>query len=345
MYSTTPAIYVLLPVMMPKIKKDNLIPALESVIEKEGYGLKGISLKEIKKELAENYAKFNSKESFTKEELKMHTEADAEGLFRVRLGKLIKRATRSKRKAYFIYIERDHLPEMIPGAIKLIREYSEQANVNIVALVPELDNTRITYEYKEKTYFNPFPLNLVFAGLEQSLKKRHEVLLNGVQSSSAKAFLYFLSLFTDFSLDEYTLLQQGFDKVLYLPFLDQQNVSVVPDQFTEVLKAALKSCEPGKDNFCPECLDELHRIYEGLKIPVTAAKKEAIEYSIMKFLEVEVYPNIQDEQSQSSDDIPEPSEPIVIKEQAKPAQKKLTKVEKRREEKERKRAEKMANDS
>lgn len=345
MNSATPPIYILVPILMPETNKDRLIPAMENTIGKEGYGLKGISIKEIRKELAANYAKYNPKENFTKQQLKDLTAKDAEGLFRARLGKLIRRAAQSKKPAYFIYIERDHMPQNIHKALRLIKEHSEQINVNIVALVPELDNSRITYEARGKTYFNPFPLNLVFAGLKQSLKKKHEVMLNGAMSSSTKAFLYFFNLFANFSLDEYSLLQKGFDKVLYMPFVNHQNQPVVPDQLIEALKGALKTCEPGKDNFSPECMDELRRIYEGLNVPVRVAKKEDIEYSIMKFLEVEVYPNIQEKGSQPSEDIPEPIEAIVIQEQAKPAPRKLTKVEKRREEKERKRAEKMGNGS
>lgn len=344
MNPASPEIFILLPVMPPETKKSHFYEPLKSILKKEEFGLDRISLKNLKKECAENFAKANQKKIFTWEQLKMITEKDAEGLFRARLGKLIREAALSKKKAHFIYIERDHLPKMLPSALELIREYTEEINVKIVALVPELENPGIPYEARGKAYVNPFSLNFVFAGFDKALKKNREVMLNGVESKSTKAFLCFLNFFTNFTLGEHSFLFKGFDKVFYVPLVDEQSPSEIPEELVEALVNALKSCEPGRYNLNEDRLKELNQIYEELKVPFSYAQRPAIEDSILKFLEVEVYPEILTKVSQKTTaPEPEPSEPIVVQEHAKPAQKKLTKAQLKHLEKERKLVEKNGN--
>lgn len=200
----------------------------------------------------------------------------------------------------------------------------------------------ISYEARGRTYDNPFSLNFIYAGFGQALKNNRTIMLNGVESNSTKAFFYFLNLYANFNLGEYSVLHKGFDKVLYVSLVEEQNASEIPEELAEALINTLKSCEPGRDNFDQDCLEELCTIYEELKVPFSYAKKPTMENSILKFLEVEVYPEILAKESKQTIP-PEPSEPVVVQEQPQPVQRKLTKVELRRLEKERKRAEKMPN--
>lgn len=95
---TSPEIFVLVPIMPRETKKSHFEKCFKSILDKEEFGFDKISLKDIKKECADNFAKANRQKKFTKEQLRMITARDAEGLYRQRLGKLIKAAAISKTK-------------------------------------------------------------------------------------------------------------------------------------------------------------------------------------------------------------------------------------------------------
>lgn len=305
MQSNKPNVYVIVPVTITGMKKSRLKGIFQKVIQEKGFGFTSISIKQIRKECLEKF-RGTDRTGDTEEQLKGHSSRASQKEFKQRLEELIKEAGKTHLPAHFVFLEKNHPPEAIESVLRTIRESAQGLNVQVIALASSNDSECIT----TTKHFYPFSANLFLTCFDEVQKRKEHETLVGRGVESAKVCLLFMNLFKNFRLDKFSLNKIGFDKVIYVSFVNEEHPTVIPKELTNAL---INTLQKSHKDFDDNKLQNLVNIHENLKLEFKEPELKTFEETINKFLQTEILPDVfPEEYPKNMEETKDPGSPMKL---------------------------------
>jgi len=284
---------------IPGMGKTFFLTSFKNYIEANDCNLSIISSDDIRKECMEKLAKANKK--LTKEDLFGKTASEARNLFNQRLGELIFKSDKMAGKAHFIYIDKNHPPNAVPGAMKIIQENNhDQLDISIIALTPSIEGECFKFEDHEKKMRYPFSANFFFNCLDRVQSRSDHQTLSGEGAKSAGVMMTFFNLYRNVKLNAESIMKNGFHKVLSIPFTNEQDKPNIPDELITVFIKILRATKPGDPCNTNKHIPHFMEVYESSKLQFKYPEPNQIEQKVKQFFEQEIAP-----------ELPETSQPIL----------------------------------
>jgi len=277
--------YVFVPIGIPGMGKSYLIKSLQGIAEARNGHFSKISSDGIRLECMERLAK--TKRYLTKEELFDKTAREARDLFNERLANLVSSKNISS-KAHFIFIDKNHPPNAIRSTLDSLRMYSDGGNLKIIAVTPVILENPFSYEDGGKCHRYPFSIQFFLNCLDRVQKRKEHETLPGSGIKSASVLLMFLNFFRNVNLNKASILRNGFDGILPIPFTAESDQLPISPELLETLTKVLQASKPGE-----MCQDEFLvssflNSFEKSGLQFKFPNSLVVENSIHKFFDDEI---------------------------------------------------------
>ena len=305
--SNIPKTYVIIPMGIPGMGKTYFVNLFKKHLEAMSMKIQfsSISSDEVRRECMDRLGRH--KRNWSEEQLYDKTGKEAKDLFNSRLGQLLQSSSKRDCDAHFIFIDKNHPPNAIKGTFDLIKANSEGLDLSIVCLSPLIQN-RLEYQDEDKTFFYPFSKNLFFTCFDRVQKRVIHETLKGSGPKSAGVLVMFLQFFRNVKLNTESVLKNGFDKHMVIPFSVEDDSINIPDELFNKLVEALKKTKPQEQCSDDRLIQDLNTIYERSKIQIKNPEASYIEEHIKKFLQEQVLPELRERKSGARQDKIEPEE-------------------------------------
>jgi len=282
----TRKVYVIVPITIPGMNKELFFDPFEKIIRDQGYEFSFIANKLLKKEAQERLSKSKKDQSLPPKEFKKRADYLAKAMYQEKLTELIQKKL-APGQHHFVYIEKNHPPEAWKGTFRLIADASGESDVEVVALVPESSEETLNFRVNQESVSFPFSVRLFVKCLDTIQKRKDHETLSGNGSESIGILLEFMDFFKDVGLDEKSIkktkIKPGFDRVIYVSFVNQNQNVQLPPEIQEILINALK-CEkrsPEREIW----LERLNELYENANISFEDPEKETMAQYTYDFLQ------------------------------------------------------------
>jgi len=299
-------VYILIPMGIPGMGKTFFLTSFKKYIEANDCYLSIISSDDIRKECMDKLAKANKK--LTRDDLFAKTATEARNLFNQRLGELIFNSDKMGGKAHFIYVDKNHPPNAVPGALKIIQENSNDLlDISIIALTPAIEGECFKFEDHDKKIRYPFSTNFFFNCLDRVQSRADHQTLSGEGAKSAAVMMTFFNLYRNVKLNAESIMKNGFHKVLSIPFTNEQEKPDIPEELVKVFIKILRATKPGDPCNTNKHIPHFMEIYENSKLQFKYPEASQIEQSVKQFFEQEIVSELPDtsqpifEESKSQD--------------------------------------------
>jgi len=284
-------VYILIPMGIPGMGKTYFLASFKKYIEENHCKFSMVSSDDTRKECMDKMAKANKK--LTKDELFAKTATEARNLFNERLGDLIFKSDKVGGKAHFIYIDKNHPPNAVPGTLKVIRENSTPAlDISIIALTPLIEGECLKFDDHDKKIRYPFSANFFFNCLDRVQNRSDHQTLSGNGAQSAGVMMTFFNLYRNVRLNHESIVKNGFHKVLSIPFTNELEKPEIPEEllktFIKIIRATKVGDQCDKNKHLPKFME----LYEGAKLQFKYPEPSHIEESVKKFFEHEIVPEL-----------------------------------------------------
>lgn len=279
-------VYVIVPITIPGMNKELFFQPFERIVKEQGFEFSFIANKSIKKEAQETVSKNPKFQKLPPNELKRKGDLLARHLFQENLTYLIQKKL-NPGQHHFVYIEKNHPPGSWKKTLSLITDAGGNNEVEIIALVPLSTEEGLSFTFNEETVTFPFSVELFTKCLDTVQRRTDHETLSGSGSESVGILLEFLDFYKDVSIDEKSLkktkLKYGFDRAIYIPFMDQNQKVVITPSFKETLINALQYEKGSKER--EGYSEDLNLLHENSNITFEEPDEETICEYIYDFLE------------------------------------------------------------
>lgn len=280
----------MVPIGMPGMGKTFFLKTLRKNLEALGCFLSIISSDEIRAECMERLAKTQRK--LTTEQLFDKTGRDARNLFNERLANLISTGEKKNCSAHFIFIDKNHPPNAIKGTLDLIRKSGEGLNLEVIALTPYVEENFFLYVDQGKTHKYPFSANFFFNCLDRVQHRIDHATLPGSGTKSANVLIMFFHMFRNVRLNKESVLKNGFDKHLRIPFTNEEKPTVIPPELIGIFIDILKATQPGETCSDTQLLQSFNSTNEKALLKFNHPDNATVDKIIHTFVKEEILPSL-----------------------------------------------------
>lgn len=288
---TAKKVYVIVPIGMPGMGKTFFLKTLRKNLESLGCFLSIISSDEVRAECMERLAKTQRK--LTRDQLFDKTGRDARNLFNERLSNLI--ATGGDKKdcsAHFIFIDKNHPPNAIKGTLDLIKQSGQGVNLEVIALTPQVEDDFFLYVDQGRTHKYPFSANFFFNCFDRVQHRLDHPTLPGSGSKSANVLVMFFHMFRNIKLNKDSVLKNGFDRHLAVPFTNETKPTTIPAELNGAFIDVLKATQPGETCNDANLIETLNNTNEKSRLKFNHPDPAQVDKIIHTFVKEEILPSL-----------------------------------------------------
>lgn len=233
-------IFAIVPIGIPGMGKSFQIKVIEEVISSMNGRMEIVSSDVTRQKCMENLAA--KQPELTLDQRFERSGKDARNSFNAQVKALLNKDF--KEDFFVLFLDKNHPPNALKGAISALREASSsRVELEIVALTPQLKRRYLHTSLKNSKNVSEYPFSFDFLMSCISRvqdRKTHET-LNGEGEKSLGVMINFFSMYRNTNLTDEFLLNEGFDSILRLPFVnDSQSTeddypSSLKTQMTKIL--------------------------------------------------------------------------------------------------------------
>ena len=271
-------VYIIVPMGIPGMGKSNLVSIFHENLDKYDASFDIISSDDTRAECMDKQGRKNK--NLSRDELFDKTGKEARDLFNKRLSSLLANAHKKRETNIFIFLDKNHPPNAIPGVLKLVDSEGSHLNKRFIALTPSVKET---YSIEKSNY--PFSLEFFLNCYNRVQNRQTHATLPGSGVKSAGIMFFFLDFFRNASLDSQSLSKNGFDLCLSIPFTKETKTSAeLPAELRSKLNAVL--AVPEKDKGEKEKkVQEFDEEFQAQKFSFAFPERTEIAQTLIEFLD------------------------------------------------------------